>query len=145
MGLYDVFFDLTRLEIHLWDQVDEALRAEINIPLGRFEAMLVMRRLGPCRIQDVSRELSVTVGGTSKLVDRLEESGFCARTPHPDDRRSSLISLTGDAQGVLDRGNVVLESILQSTLTAHLADDEIRTLRKHLRKLRRDGNAPAML
>jgi DNA-binding MarR family transcriptional regulator len=140
MRLYDVFFDLTRLEIHLWDQVDDALRAEVDIPLGRFEAMLVMRRLGPCRIQDVSRELSLTVGGTSKLVDRLEESGFCAREPHPDDRRSSLISLTGDAHGVLERGNLAIESTLQTTLGAQLTDEELSTFRRQLRKLRRAGD-----
>jgi DNA-binding MarR family transcriptional regulator len=136
MGLYDMFFDLTRLEIHLWDRIDSALRAEIGVPLGRFEAMLIMRRLGTCRVLDVSRELSVTVGGTSKLIDRIEATGLCVRTANPDDRRSSLITLTERAQGVLERGETVIESVLQETLGEHLTEGEIRSLRQQLRALR---------
>ena len=78
---YEVFFNLTRLEIELWERVDQALRAECGVPLGRLEALLVLDRLGPCRVQDVSRELAITVGGTSKLIDRVEASGHCRRTP----------------------------------------------------------------
>lgn len=62
MSLYDVFSDLTRLETRLWDRVDASLRAEIEVPLGRFEAMLVMRRLGPCRVVDMAEALAITVG-----------------------------------------------------------------------------------
>lgn len=137
MSLYDVFFDLTRVEIHLWDRIDEALRAEIDVPLGRFEALLVLRRLGPCRVLDVSRELALTVGGTSKLVDKLETTGLCLRTPNPDDRRSSLITLHETAPAVLDRGEAVIEDTLRAHLGAHLGDDEVAALRVTLRALRR--------
>jgi DNA-binding MarR family transcriptional regulator len=141
MSLYDVFFDLTRVEIHLWDRLDEALRAEIDVPLGRFEALLVLRRLGPCRILDVSRELALTVGGTSKLVDKLETTGLCLRAPNPDDRRSSLITLHTTAPAIIDRGEEVIEAALRSHLDAHLSDDEITALRSALRALRRATNA----
>jgi DNA-binding MarR family transcriptional regulator len=144
MGLYDVFFDLTRLEIHLWDRIDEALRAEIEVPLGRFEALLVMHRLGPCRVLDVSRELALTVGGTSKLVDRLEATGLCARMPNPDDRRSSLIALDDRAGAVIERGEAVIEATLQAQLGEHLGADEIASLRSQLGALRRGIAASAL-
>lgn len=137
MGLYEMFFDLTRLEIHLWERVDLALRAGCGITLGRVEAMLVMRRLGTCRVQDVSRELSVTVGGTSKLVDRIEESGYCTRSPNPGDRRSSLIELTAAAGPLIERAEAVIEAALQASLGGHLADEELETLGRQLGRLRR--------
>ncbi len=137
MNLYEVFFDLTRLEIQLWDQIDQALLEECGITLGRVEAMLVMRRLGTCRVQDVSRELLVTVGGTSKLVDRIEASGYCTRTPNPDDRRSSLITLTPAAEPLLSRAETVIETTLRATLGEHLAEDEIQTFGSQLGRLRR--------
>jgi len=142
MVLYDMFFDLTRFEMHLWDRINDALRAEIDVPLGRFEALLVMRRLGPCRILDVSRELALTVGGTSKLVDRLEMSGLCIRMPNPADRRSSLIALNHKAGVIIDRGEAVIESTLQDSLSAHLTNEEIASLRSQLRALRRAINDP---
>ncbi|MGA1811123.1 MarR family transcriptional regulator [Frondihabitans sp. 4ASC-45] len=142
MSLYDVFFALTRVEIHLWDRVDEALRAEVDVPLGRFEALLVVRRLGPCRILDISRELVVTVGGTSKLVDRLEETGLCVRAPNPNDRRSSLITLSESAAAVLERGEAVIEATLRSHLGAHLGGDELAALLGSLRVVRRGAESP---
>lgn len=144
MSLYDVFFDLTRAEMHLWDHIDDALRAEIDVPLGRFEALLVLRRLGPCRILDVSRELALTVGGTSKLIDKLETTGLCLRAPNPDDRRSSLITLAETAPTVIDRGEAVIETTLRSHLDAHLTADEITALRGALRALRRATNEPSL-
>ncbi|WP_158548137.1 MarR family winged helix-turn-helix transcriptional regulator [Desertihabitans brevis] len=137
MKLYDIFFDLTRLEMQLWDQVDTALRAATGVPLGRFEALLVLRRLGPSRVQDLSRELSLTVGGTSKLVDRLEAAGLCTRTANPADRRSSVITLTAAAQPLLDTGEAVITSTLETALGAHLSPDDLTSLAGHLQQLRR--------
>jgi DNA-binding MarR family transcriptional regulator len=139
MSLYGIFYDLTRLEMQLWNRVDTALRATVDVPLGRFEALLVMRRLGPCRIQDVSRELSLTVGGTSKLVDRLEASGLCTRTANPDDRRSSLITLTDDAAPLLTQGEVVIESTLAALLGTTLPVEELTALGAQLHRLREAG------
>jgi DNA-binding MarR family transcriptional regulator len=46
------------------------------------------------RVGDLARALRVTVGGTSKLVDRIERGGLIAREPDPDDRRASRVALT---------------------------------------------------
>jgi DNA-binding MarR family transcriptional regulator len=143
MSLYGIFYDLTRLEMQLWDRVDTALRAAVDVPLGRFEALLVMRRLGPCRIQDVSRELSLTVGGTSKLVDRLEATGLCARAANPDDRRSSLITLTDRALPLVEDGEAVIESTLRTLLGATLPAKDLTALGAQLHRLRHAGQPAA--
>jgi DNA-binding MarR family transcriptional regulator len=135
MALYDVFSDLTRLETRLWDRVDASLRAEIEVPLGRFEAMLVMRRLGPCRVLDVADALAITVGGASKLIDRLSASGFCTRLPNPADQRSSLLVLAPAVLPLLERGQSVIEVTLHETLGAHLSADGIKVLRSQLHAL----------
>lgn len=89
-----VFHDLVRFEIELWDAIDARLRTAVELPLSWFEPMLIIDQLEGCRVHDVAEALSITVGGTSKLVDRLEAAGLCRRRPNPDDRRSSLITLT---------------------------------------------------
>jgi hypothetical protein len=93
MDLAGLFSDLVRLEIELWNAVDARLRAVHDLPLARFEPMQVIARTPQCRVQDIATELSITVGGTSKIVDRLEAAGLCRRQPDPDDGRSSLIEL----------------------------------------------------
>lgn len=43
---------------------------------------------------DIARHLRISTASTTKLVDRLAESGHVVRKPHPVDRRARLISLT---------------------------------------------------
>jgi hypothetical protein len=58
----------------------------------------------------------MTIGGTSKLVDRIEASGYCTRSPNPGDRRSSVIELTLAGTAVLARAIAVFEDELRNQL-----------------------------
>src|SRR6478736_8714589 len=89
-----LFADLVRLEIELWDTVEARLRAELGVGLGTAQTLAVVAAVPDCRVHDIVRGLSITVGGASKTVDRLERDGLVARLPHPSDRRSSVIALT---------------------------------------------------
>ena len=70
--LRQVFNDLIRFEIELWNAVDTRLKREFDLPMTHFEPMSVMDRLPKCRVYDIAVELGITTGGTSKLVDRIE-------------------------------------------------------------------------
>ena len=85
----------------MWDLVDLRLRREHDLALSWFEPMHVIDRTPDCRVIDIAEALSITVGGTSKLVDRIENAGRCERSPNPDDGRSSTIKLTGPGQRLL--------------------------------------------
>ena len=93
-GLTRLFSELVRLETELWDAVERRLRADHDLPLPNFEFMEVISRTPNCRVQDIAAEISITIGGTSKIVDRIEAAGHCTRRANPDDRRSSIIELT---------------------------------------------------
>jgi DNA-binding MarR family transcriptional regulator len=88
--------DLIRLEIALWDRVDARLRESHELPLAFFEPLHLISRAREesVRVGDLARGLRITVGGTSKLVDRIEEAGLIAREPDPGDRRASRVALT---------------------------------------------------
>src|SRR3954462_6710051 len=77
--------DLIRLEIAVWDRIDARLRESHELPLAFFEALLFISRAprGSMRVGDLAQALRVTVGGTSKLVDRIEKVGLIAREPDP--------------------------------------------------------------
>ena len=98
MDLKELFSELIRFETEIWNAIDARLRAELDLPLTRFEPMQVMSRRDACRVQDIADELVITVGGTSKLVDRIEESGYCRRRANPDDQhdRAGVTQRKGD-------------------------------------------------
>jgi DNA-binding MarR family transcriptional regulator len=88
--------NLIRLEIALWERVDTRLRRAHELPLAFFESLHVLAAAprGSMRVGDLGRALRVTIGGASKLVDRIERAGLIAREPDPGDRRASRVVLT---------------------------------------------------
>jgi DNA-binding MarR family transcriptional regulator len=75
--------------------------------------MQVMSKQTACRVFDIREELSITVGGTSKLVDRIQAAGLCRRRANPDDRRSQIIELTPAGRRLLARATKSFEDELQ--------------------------------
>ena len=85
----DWISDLIRLEIVLWERIDAGLRERHGLPLSFFESLHFISHApeASLRVGDLARALRVTVGGTSKLVDRIEAAGLIARTPTPTTAR----------------------------------------------------------
>src|SRR6059058_4391207 len=107
-----LFSDLIRFETDLWNTVDARLRSEYDLPLTWFEPMQVMSKYTTCRVFDIKEELSITVGGASKLVDRIEAAGLCRRRANPDDRRSQIIELTPAGRRLLSKATKTFEDEL---------------------------------
>ena len=61
---------------------------------------------------DIAQEVDITVGATSKGVDRLEARGWCERRANPDDRRSSLLALTPAGRAALTAATPTFETAL---------------------------------
>ena len=127
-GLGTVFSDLVRLETELWGRVDRRLRHDHDVPLSWFEPMQVMDRVPGCRVADIGQSLSITVGGASKLVDRIEKAGWCQRRPNPDDARSSLVRLTRAGRRRFDAARRSFEEELEDSLGAVLSPEERASL-----------------
>src|SRR4051812_5962216 len=111
--LGQLFGDFARLEIELWDALDARLRAECDVGLGTFQTLQVIDRVDPCRIQDIVQALAITVGGASKVVDRIEKAGRCRRRANPHDRRSSIIELTPAGADALAAAGAVFSAELE--------------------------------
>ena len=143
--LCGLFEDLVRVQADLWNAVDDRLRADFDLPFNRFEPMRVMGRTEHCRVQDIASELEITVGGTSKLVDRIEAAGHCQRLSNPTDRRSSWIELTPEGHRVLDAATQAVEEELGRSIGA-LPVAVVKRLRgdlDHARRVLRSGASVA--
>lgn len=134
-----VFDDLIRFETELWNTVDARLRRELALTLGWFEGLRLIERTPGCRVQDIARSLSITVGGASKLVDRIEAAGLCVRTSHPADGRSSVLTLTAAGAELLPRARSVFDDELERRLATVLAADQLDDFAATLAALRAAG------
>lgn len=145
--LATLFDDLVRLETELWDLADVELRRSHDLPLTWFEPMRVVERTPDCRVVDIADALSITVGGTSKLVDRIAAAGLLVRSPHPDDGRSSIVGLTGDGERRLGAAARTFDRTLHRLLGDAVPADDLDLLAAALRRLRhqlhdRPGSTP---
>jgi DNA-binding MarR family transcriptional regulator len=129
--------DLVRLEIALWDRVDARLRESHELPLAFFESLLFISRAPKrsMRVGDLARALRVTVGGTSKLVDRIEGSGLIAREPDPHDRRASRVVLTVAGKRKLTAAVKTYEAEVASLLGGVLSAEEQRQMSDYVSRL----------
>jgi len=136
VGLRLVYSDLVRFEIELWGAVDARLRAECDLQLTWFEVMRLLDERAGCRVLDIAEEFRITVGGTSKVVDRVEAAGYCRRRANPDDRRSSIVEITPAGRRVLVKAVKVFDDELEIRIGSVLTERSLKQLGTALADLR---------
>jgi DNA-binding MarR family transcriptional regulator len=82
------------------------------------------------------RGLSITVGGASKTVDRLERHALVVRRPHPSDRRSSVIALTRAGTSTHAKAQRLIAAELDARIGGVLSDRALDQLHRAIAKLR---------
>jgi DNA-binding MarR family transcriptional regulator len=127
---------ISRLARELEQRLEAVYRAYGFEP-GWHDVLATLRRTGPpyqLRPTEFASTLMLTSSGTTKRLDRLEQAGLVARTPDPEDRRATLITLTEAGHRLID---AVTEAHLDNEreLLGALTADERRRLADLLRKL----------
>jgi DNA-binding MarR family transcriptional regulator len=107
------------------ERVQRALAAADLPPLSWFEVLSAIRSspAGPPRMSDLADWLTLSRGGITKLVDRLQEAGCLERVSCAEDRRSLHAELTPAGERMLDEMQVVYETELERHLRALSAED----------------------
>ena len=79
------------------DQMRAALASGAGLSPADLDALEHLEAAGPLTQRQLGERLSLTSGAITMLVDRLERAGWVRRRPHPNDRRSVLVELSGQA------------------------------------------------
>jgi DNA-binding MarR family transcriptional regulator len=132
-----LFTAFVRAEIDLWNSLNTSLHSSVGVTLPQFQALAAVARFdGSARVQDISEEMSITVGATSKVVDRLERDGLATRASNPADRRSSIVKLTPTGLEVLAGARDAVEAHLVGLLGATYSPERAVELTTDLTALR---------
>ncbi len=65
---------------------------------GRLQALMLLGERGELRIGDLARALALDESTVTRLVDRLEQSGFVERGRSTSDRRAIVVGLTPEGR-----------------------------------------------
>ncbi|MCE8037683.1 MAG: MarR family winged helix-turn-helix transcriptional regulator [Halomonadaceae bacterium] len=77
-----------------------------GLQAGEFDVLATLRRAGaPYRLgpTQLFETLMISSGGMTSRLDRLEKAGLIVRSPNPEDRRGTLVSLTDKGLALMER------------------------------------------
>jgi DNA-binding MarR family transcriptional regulator len=116
------------------------LESSCDLPLAWFDVLLQLRKSsdGRLKMNEIATAIVHSTGGTTRLIDRLEQAGLVERQNCPSDRRAIHVAITDAGNEKLDEALNVHLGYLENTLATRLSDSERSTLAQLLTKL----NAP---
>jgi DNA-binding MarR family transcriptional regulator len=114
-----------------------ALEATCDMPLAWFEVLLLLRQSpqGYLKMNQIAEAIVHTTGGTTRLIDRLEEAQYVTRRQCPSDRRAINVAISPLGNEKLDEALDVHLTYLEENLAARLSEAERTTLTDLLSKL----------
>ena len=77
----------------------------------------------------------VSKSGMTRLVDRLEARGLVGRRTCETDRRATYATVTDQGRAAAERAWPVLAEGLAESFSRHLAEADVKALRKAMRKI----------
>src|SRR5437868_8403747 len=124
-------------------RVEQALAAAGLPPLAWYDVLWAVRESPQrrARLGELAARLTISRGGMTKLVDRLEQAGLLRREPAPNDRRGAYAALTAAGETTLKRMWPTYSAVL-AELVGPLRAAEANTLRRLLREIEARATAP---
>jgi DNA-binding MarR family transcriptional regulator len=132
--LPDAHLDAWRalLNVHagVVERVEQALRDAGLPPLTWYDVLWALRRAPERRLRmgELAEAVTLSRGGLTKLVDRLEAGGFLRREACLTDRRGYHAVLTPRGQALLRRMWPVYADVLKDVFVPALGEDEADTI-----------------
>jgi DNA-binding MarR family transcriptional regulator len=120
----------------LRSRIDASLAKTVGHSLADNEALANLREAErPLRMGDIASRLTLSPGGVTRLVDRLEGSGYVLRRPDPGDRRATTVEITAAGRDAAERARPVIVEAIWETWGRHLDDGEAAALLAAFRQI----------
>ena len=124
---------LFRLAPRLVDLLDMGAR-DYGLGFARGRVLWALRDSGPMLMRALSEALGVSPRTVTGLVDALEADGWVTRSPHPTDRRATIISLTPTSEATLARLGDTYRGLAHD-LVGDVSDEDLVLCRAVIRQL----------
>ncbi|MDR0285937.1 MAG: MarR family winged helix-turn-helix transcriptional regulator [Propionibacteriaceae bacterium] len=106
---WEFWFTVRKAAAILERQLEAIIAREIGLSLGQFMILSVTGTAPAALTQTaIARELGLTKGTVSRLVESAVTAGWLSVTPDPASRRSRLIALTPAGTDLVRRGDRAL-------------------------------------
>jgi DNA-binding MarR family transcriptional regulator len=117
-----------------FDKLSQAVSEQVGLSSTELLAMDLISRNGKLTAGQLARELHLTTGAITGLVDRLERAGFARRASDPTDRRRVMVTATAQEARVGELYRP-LAANLRRAIEGY-SERDLATLTEFIRRLR---------
>ncbi|RSX58745.1 MarR family winged helix-turn-helix transcriptional regulator [Bifidobacterium samirii] len=96
---------------------------------AQFGALDALRRRGPLSVGGIIEETLATSGNMTVVIRNMERDGYIRRETDPEDRRSTVISLTDDGRRIIDETMAEHRRHLGDLFAVFSADEQRELIR----------------
>ncbi len=126
LGTLSLGSRLKRLSDRLINEVNhvyQTMGLSLNVSYGYFPLLNLINRKGPQTVTQASELLGVSHPAVSKLAKKMLKDGYLTKQAHPQDKRTTQLSLTDKSQQLIQQATPIW-AVLKETL------DEIEAQQK---------------
>lgn len=109
--------------------------AKYGLTPAQFSIFESLGHLGPMRICEIGAKKLMTGGNMTVVIDNLEKQGLVERIRSSEDRRSTIIQLTGKGKQLFEKVFVLHAQYVEELIWSVLSEEEITQLSGLLKKL----------
>lgn len=124
---------INRLARLVSKEADESLR-DVGLTIAQLPVLVSLKDGAKLTQKELADLTGVEQPSMAQLLSRMERDGMIQRTPSPIDKRSSLVSLTGQATKQLEPGRSALRKV-DDEFCSVLTQDERNVLTGLLQRL----------
>jgi DNA-binding MarR family transcriptional regulator len=95
-----------------------------NLTATQTAVLLRLEREGPGSVSELARAEGIRTQSMGTALAPLDEAGFIAGTPDPDDGRRTILSLTEAGKSFIDEGRSARQDWLAGIIRARLSSAE---------------------
>ena len=132
------FLNLLRGATGIIGDTEKVLRNnDSGLTAKEWDVLAFVSTDGPLRPSELLRRTALTHSPQtlSSLLDRMEAKGVLTRSPHPDDARGVLITITDKGSRSVEDLFPLLARTVIAPFTSHFTDDEVKTIAELLSRL----------
>jgi DNA-binding MarR family transcriptional regulator len=121
------FYGLLQVNAHVVDQIGQAMERATGLPPTWFEVLANLSE-GPRRMSELAEDLTLSRGGATRLVARLEDAGLVIRETPAHDRRATFARLTDAGAAALGRAKPVHLAAVEEGFGRHLSEEQAASM-----------------
>jgi DNA-binding MarR family transcriptional regulator len=122
------FYGLLHANARLVDLVGSAMERETGLPPSWFEVLARIKD-DPARMSELADDLTLSRGGATRLVARLEEAGLVVREIPAHDRRATFARITDKGREAFERALPVHLQAVEEFFSRHVTDQQAAAMR----------------